>query len=77
MKQHRAGSLRQQNGGDMLTNTCCFIVKCSFCGKEKSREERPDLEADRVSHGMCEPICEEAKKIGWGKYVSKKNGGDL
>ena len=55
-----------------MTCTAQFIVRCAFCGTEKSREDRPDLTQTIVSHGMCEPICEEARKMGWGDFTKPK-----
>lgn len=59
------------------TTTAYFITRCAFCAAEKSREERPDLTEDIVSHGMCTPICEPAKAKGWAKFLTKENGGEL
>ena len=48
-----------------------FITKCMCCGREKSRVERPDLSANKISHGICEPVCKEAAELGWGPYVGR------
>lgn len=54
-----------------------FIVKCMCCGAIKSVENRPDLMTDKISHGLCEPLCVDAIKAGWGRYLPKNMGGEL
>lgn len=55
----------------------CFVVVCMCCGKEKSRDIRENYKKDVISHGLCTPLCEEAKKAGWAKFVRKEYGGEL
>lgn len=54
-----------------------FITRCAFCQSEKSREEKPELEKDIVSHGICTPICEPARKLGWARFMKKEDGGEM
>jgi len=55
----------------------CFVVVCMCCGKEKSREVRENYKKDVVSHGLCTPLCDEAKRAGWAKFIRKEYGGEL
>lgn len=59
------------------TKSFSFVVVCMCCGKEKSREARENYKKDVVSHGLCTPLCDEAKKAGWAKFVRKEYGGEL
>lgn len=54
-----------------------FIVVCMCCGKEKSRAAKEDYKADVISHGLCTPLCDEAKAKGLAKFVRKEYGGEL
>jgi hypothetical protein len=36
---------------------------CSYCGKDLPGS---DATAKRVSHGMCSPLCDRAREMGWG-----------
>lgn len=54
-----------------------FIVVCMCCSKEKSRDPKEGYKADVISHGLCTPLCDEAKKAGWAKFIRKEYGGEL
>lgn len=54
-----------------------FIVVCMCCGKEKSRDIKEGYKSDVISHGLCTPLCDEAKAKGWAKFIRKEFGGEL
>jgi len=77
---NESGIQRSFMGGRMTSTESkpfCFVVVCMCCGKEKSREARENYTKDVISHGICTPLCDESKAAGWGKWVTKANGGDV
>lgn len=45
-----------------------FTVQCCHCNRVISKKARTDISKDVVSHGMCWPMCEQAKAAGWGQF---------
>lgn len=46
-------------------------TKCAWCGKILKDDGSTDA-AVPVSHGMCHPLCDEAKAMGWSDDVTVK-----
>ena len=46
-------------------------TKCAWCGKIIKDDGSTDA-AVPVSHGMCHPLCDEAKAMGWSDDVTVK-----
>jgi hypothetical protein len=48
-----------------------FRCICSFCQAELPHSDRS---ATKISHGMCSPLCEPAKAMGWGDVTKPTLG---
>jgi hypothetical protein len=48
-----------------------FRCVCSFCQAELPHSDRS---ATKISHGMCSPLCEPAKAMGWGDVTKPTLG---
>lgn len=50
----------------------CGHAECACCGKFLGI--RPGIPLGQVSHGVCAPLCREARALGYGEYF--RDGGD-
>ena len=45
---------------------------CSFCDTEYGQQPCAPENHGKKTHGMCQPLCEPALKLGWGDLVIRK-----
>lgn len=66
---HRPGSRRNRGNGRFGVTIKQVRTVCAFC--QKLIQDGP-LAHGMVSHGMCRPVCEEAKAYGWRDHFPEK-----
>jgi hypothetical protein len=52
----------------------CGHRACAWCGRFLGIAQ--DIDLGQVSHGMCSPICEPARAMGWSDGDFSRDGGD-